>query len=315
VIARAVAIVLVLCGAAAADTMRVVVREGDMPLAITRLRGQLADLDLDVTYTGGALEPSLEAQIAQATALADDNGAKAIVWFVPRGGGVDVAVATPADRRLFVRSIPADDPSAVAEAAAIAARGALRAIAMGGTIGVELPAPPPRLSLEASVGWQVALDGGADAGAHALAQRTAIARGAWAYGLELSLGAPLDRRGDATVELSRSSASLAIERRFAHGFAIEAAAGALVYHRATVSTPTGTSATPSAFTPAIVVGPALRWRWRPSGAPIAIEAIVALDVVAGAPELDVMDASGVRAIGTIAIVQPRFGLNLVAGLP
>ena len=46
-------------------------------------------------------------------------------------------------RRLFVREIPAADPSAVAEAAAVAARGALRAIGDGGTIGVEVSAARP----------------------------------------------------------------------------------------------------------------------------------------------------------------------------
>jgi hypothetical protein len=294
------------------------VREGDTPLAITRLRGQIADLAIDTTFAPGGLEPTLEAQIAAADRLAGDasgDGARAVVWFVARGLGLDVAVATPADHRLFVRSIPADDPSAVAEAAAVAARGALRAIAMGGTIGVELPPAPPRLALEAEVGWQVALDGGADAGAHALAQRTAIARGPWAYALELSLGPPLGRTGDVKVELSRSGAALAIERRVGGGVAIGAFAGAVVYHRATISSPTGLTGTPSTFTPAFAIGPELRWRWRPGHAPIAVEATAAVEVVAGAPELDVMDASGVRAIGTLRALQPRFGLSLVAGLP
>ena len=297
--------------------MKVIVRDGGDPLgglAVTRLRGQVADLPLDVSFAQEPLEPTLDAQVDAAERLADEEGAHAIVWFVARHGGLDVAVATPGDRRLFVRSIPPDDASAVAEAAAIAARGALRAIADGGTIGVALPPPPPRAHLEAALGWQIAWDGGADRGAQALAQRTMIARGAWAFGLALTLGPPLERAGDATVELSRSGAAIAIERRLGLGFALGVDAGALLYHRATVSPPGGLAATPSAFTTALAAGPVLRWRWRPHGAPLAIEATAAVDVVAGAPELEVMDATGVRTIGAIRAVQPRLGLSIVAGL-
>jgi len=284
-------------------------------LAVTRLRGQIADLDVDPTFTDVAIEPTLDAQVANAARLAEDDGARAVVWFaVAADGGLDVAVATPTDRRLFVRAIPPDDDSAMAEAGAIAARGALRAIALGGTIGVELPPPPPRAQLEASIGWQVALDGGADPGAQALAQRTTIARGAWAGSLELTLGAPLRRGGDAVVELSRSSAALGVERRLGGGFAIGAAAGALLYHRETVRSPNGLAATPSAFTAAFAAGPELRWRWHPSGVAVGIEATAALDVVAGAPELVVQDASGLRSIGAIRVIQPRIGLSIIAGL-
>jgi hypothetical protein len=305
---------------ARAEPIRVVVRDtgGGDTLAVKRLRGQVADLAIEASLAPGPLEPTLDAQVGAAARLAGDARARAVVWFVPRGGELDVAVVTPDDHRLFLRSIPrgaGDDDSAVAEAAAVAARGALRAIAMGGTIGVELPPPPPRAQLEAAVGWQIALDGGADAGGHALAQRTTLVEDGWAISLELSLGPALRRRGDVVLDLSRSGAALAVERRLGGGIAIGGAAGVLLYHRATITPPGGLSATPSSFTAAAVAGPALRWQWRPRDWPIGIEAVAALDVVAGAPELVVSDAMGVHTIGTIRIAQPRFGLSIIAGLP
>src|SRR5215510_11568807 len=185
-IATVATVATVMTARASAAPLVVVVREGgDDALAVARLRGQLADLDVALTVAPGAVEPVLEVQLASAARLALAGGARAVVWFVARDGGLSVAVATPGDHRLFVREIPAADPSAVAEAAAVAARGAIRALGEGGTIGVEVaPAAPPaasqRLGLELAIGWQVAIDAGADAGAHAIAQRTSVSSGAWA---------------------------------------------------------------------------------------------------------------------------------------
>src|SRR5262245_33638215 len=96
-----------------AEPMRVVVRDGGDPLgrlAVTRLRGQIADLAVTPLFAIERLEPTLDAQIDAAAKLADDDRARAVVWFVPRQGGLDVAVSTPGERRLFVRSIPPDEP-------------------------------------------------------------------------------------------------------------------------------------------------------------------------------------------------------------
>ena len=304
----------------------VVVRDGgDATLAVARLRGQLADLDVTLSVAPGAVEPGLAAQLASAGRLAATGGARAVVWFVPRGGGLAVAIATPGDHRLFVREIPDADPSAVAEAAAVVARGALRAIGEGGTIGVELPIvrptepvlPPPRRGrLEISVGWQVALDGGADAGAHAIAQRTSAALGPWAAGLALTFGPALRRRAgaDIAVELSRSSATLGVERRIA-GFAIGASAGALVYHRATLATSIGLAPTPATTTAAFVAGPELRWQWRPRGWYVGVEAAIGLDLVLGAPELAVARGAEIDSLGELRLLQPRFATGIIMGFP
>src|SRR5262249_36817555 len=153
------------------------------------------DLDVSLSVAPGAIETGLDAQLATAARLAAARGARAVVWFFARRGGLAVAIATPGDHRLFIREIPAADPSAGAEAAAGRARGARGGTGGGGTTGVgvaarELPprvvlapalavdrpaAPAPRsLGLALAVGWQVALDGGAEVGAHAIAQRTTL---------------------------------------------------------------------------------------------------------------------------------------------
>jgi hypothetical protein len=320
---------------AAADPLLVVVRDGGGgdALAVARLRGQLADLDVSVTIARGAVEPALGVQLAAATRLAGVYRARAVVWFVARDGGLAVAIATPGDRRLFVREIPSASASAVAEAAAVAARGAIRAIQDGGRIGVEVPAvvlapapavvavvpaPPelPRTGFELLVGWQVALDAGADIGAQAVAQRTSVTRGAWAGSLALSLGPALRHTAasDVAVELSRSGATLGIERR-AGGFAFGVAAGALAYHRTTISTQAGLAPTPAAITAAFVAGPEVRWQWRSRELHLGIDAVVGLDVVLGAPELAVVRGDAIEPLGQIRRVQPRFGLSIVAGLP
>jgi|GEM_PF-5283586 len=321
--------VAALAGRAEADPLSVVVRDGgDAQLVIARLRGQVADLDIELAVVPGVIEPGLDGQLIAASRLATSRAARAVVWFVVRGDGLAVAIATPADHRLFVREIPAADASAVAEAAAVATRGALRAIAEGGTIGVEVApreadAParrPRRYGLELAVGWQVALDGGADVGAQAIAQRTSVTRGDWAGSLALSLGPALQHAIDPaitpglTIELSRSTATLGLERRFG-GFALGGAAGILVAHRTTVATSGELAPTPAATTTAFVVGPELRWRWRPGGGHVGIEALLALDVVIGAPELAIAQGAEIDTVGKLRSLQPRFALSIFAGLP
>jgi hypothetical protein len=327
-LALAVTVAGVISTRAAAEPLAIVVRDGGTgSLAIDRLRGQLADLDVTVTIVRGVVESSLDAQLAVAARLAEAHDARAVVWFVAHRGGLAVAIATPRERRLFVREIPAADPSAVAEAAAVAARGALRAIAEGGTIGVEVPAkivavapvvagpPASRLGLELAIGWQVALDAGADAGAQAIALRTSATRGSWALALALGFGPALRHAaGDVAVELSRSNAALGIERRLG-GFALGISAGTILYRRATLATPAGLMPTQAATTAALVVGPELRWCWRPWDGRIGIEAGAGLDVVLGAPELAVVRGGTAQSLGPLRSVQPRFGLSIIAGLP
>jgi len=327
-LAIATLVIAAVSASAAAAPLVVVVRDaGDAALAIARLRGQLADLEVALAVAPGAVETGLDAQLATAARLAMAKRARAVVWFIVRPGGLAVAIATPDDHRLFLRDIPAADPSAVAEAAAVAVRGAIRAIGDGGTIGVEV-APQAaadrgsarRFGLELAIGWQVALDAGADRGAQAIAQRTAVAWGSWAAALALTVGPSLGRAASTSgtpgigVELSRSTAMLGVERRLA-GFALGASAGAILYHRTTVETSGGLAPTPAATTTALVLGPELRWRWRPRGGYLGLDAALGLDAVLGAPELAVARGAAVESLGRLRVLQPRFTLSIVAGLP
>src|SRR4051794_15798614 len=93
---------------AGAAPLVVVLRDGgDAALAVARLRGQLADLDVALVAVPDAIETGLGAQLAAAARLAAAHGARVVVWFIARGDGLAVAIATPRDHRLFVREIPA----------------------------------------------------------------------------------------------------------------------------------------------------------------------------------------------------------------
>lgn len=331
---RSFAILALLTTTAAAEPLAVVVRDsGNDARALARLRGQLADLDVTVKVEAGEIEASLEAQLASAARLADADDARVVIWFIAKRGGIAVAIATPGDHRLFVREIPPGNASAVAEAAAIAARGAVRAIALGGTIGVEVkaaqPAPDevgsapvqpfipqrdddgPHASLEASIGWQAAIDGGADRGAHALAQRTTIARGAWAGSLALAIGVPARRDGEVAIELARSGAMIGFEYRFG-SIALGATAGALLYRRSTIAT-AGLDPTPASSTYGFVAGPEASWRWRSHH--FGIAATLGLDIVANAPDPAVSRAGMVESLGALTSLQPRISVSILAGLP
>ena len=329
----ALAILAIATSSALASPLIVVVRGGSDDLAVVRLRGQVADLDVELALAPGELEPALDAQLATAAQLAEAEHARVVVWFIARArGGGAVAIAMPADHRLFVRELPRAAPSALAEAEAVAARGALQAIAAGGTIGIAVaqtatsaperidadlavpvlaPASAPGLAIEAAVGGQVALDGGANRGAYAIAQRTTLARGAWAGSLALALGIPGVRAGTTEVDLARSGGALALERRFGP-FAAGVAAGALIYRRTTVTTPTDLAATRASTTVAFAAGPELRWRWQPGELAIGLEVSAGVDVVAGAPELAVARGTAIESLGTLWTVQPRVMVGLFA---
>lgn len=329
--------VLLLPAIAKADDVRlgVVVREGPRDATIVeRLRGQLADLDDIVLATEAtpAIESTLEGQLAAAERIASARDARVVVWFTTRNGTLAVAIATPREHRLFVREIPASERSAMAEAAAIVVRGAVRSIALGGTIGVEVPARPaepeagdlsdeprraepvavPRAAttstttIDASLGWQIAIDGGAERGAHALVQRTTIARGGWGASIALALGVPQTWHAgsDVTLDVSRSGAMLGGERRLGGGVALGIGAGAAVYHRSTAMAPSGLTPTPSNSTVAFVTGVEVAWRTRIAGR-LGFVAYAGVDVLLGAPEAVLSRDGTVETIDAIHPVQPR----------
>jgi hypothetical protein len=322
--------------AQADERLGVVVRQGAHDTTIVqRLRGQLADLnDVTLDIDANEIEPTLDGQLATAERLGAEHDARVVVWFVTRGKKLEVAVATPRDHRLFVREIPAAGDSSMAEAAAIAVRSAVRSIALGGTIGIEIKPQPerapepeptveapvavpaaraPSTNIEASLGWQVALDGGAAPGAPALVQRTTIARNTWAGSLSLSLGVPLEWRAanDVALDVSRSGAILGGEHRFG-SLSLGVGAGALLYHRSTSTAPSGLVPTPSNSTLAFAGAVEGAWRVKLGGR-IGLVALLGLDVVAGAPAAAVSRSGTVEVVDTIGPLQPRASLALEVG--
>ncbi|HEX5059543.1 MAG TPA: hypothetical protein VFV99_09295 [Kofleriaceae bacterium] len=330
------ALLLPLIAEADGERLGVVVREGVHDATIVaRLRGQLADLEgvaMESYPTGDSIEPTLDGQLAAAERIGAANDARVVVWFVARGKKLAVAIATPRDHRLFVREIPPAAESAMAEAAAIAVRSAVRSIALGGTIGVEVKAAPVEeraepipvpvpiakgaapVAIDAALGWQVALDGGAQHGAHALVQRTTITRGPWGASLALELGVPLEWRAgtDVALDVSRSGALLGGERRVAGGVAFGVGAGALVYHRSTSTAPVGLAATPSKSTVAFASAVEVAWHARIAGR-IGVVACAGVDLVLGAPEAAVSRAAMIEVVDTIRPVQPRLSLAVEVG--
>jgi hypothetical protein len=315
------------------ERVGVVVREGSGDaMIVTRLRGQLAGLDgvtMMVDTGAGAIEATLDGQLAAAERLGAAHDAHVVVWFVARGKKLAVAIATLRDHRLFVREIPPAAESEMAEAAAIAVRSAVRAIALGGTIGVEIKpapvetpvvpisipaAPAPTTAIDASLGWQVVLDGGAEHGAYALVQRTTIARDAWGASLTLTLGVPLEWHAadDVALDVSRSGAIVGGERRVGSGFALGIGAGVLVYHRSTSTVPSGLAPTPSHSTVSFAGALEVAWRAR-IAANVAIVACAGVDVVIGAPEAAIARNEILEVVDTIRAVQPRASLALEVG--
>lgn len=317
---------------AQAERLGVVVRQGARDETIVqRLRGQVADLnDVTLEIEASEVEPALDGQLATAERLSSEHNARVVVWFVTRGKKLEVAVATPQDHRLFVREIPAAGESSMAEAAAIAVRSAVRSIALGGTIGIEvkphapepvveehvdMPPPPPRprsttTNIEVAVGWQVAIDGGADGGAQALVQRTTLARDAWGVSLALSLGLPLawNAANDVALDVSRSGALVGGELRFG-SYSVGVGAGALLYHRSTSTAPSGLTPTPSNSTVAFAGAVEGAWHARLTDS-IGLVASIGLDAVAGAPEAAVSRGAMIDTVDTIRPLQPRASIAM-----
>ena len=121
---------------------------------LERTTGQTSDLDVELLpQPTGPLEPSLAEQLVTARSLADTAGADVVVWFgaAPQDAGpgaVLVHVADTRSGRVLARVVAGNadagtdavaPDSATTEQAALVVRSTLRALAAGGTIGVEAP--------------------------------------------------------------------------------------------------------------------------------------------------------------------------------
>ncbi|HTB75383.1 MAG TPA: hypothetical protein VK762_19165 [Polyangiaceae bacterium] len=121
-----------------------------------RLRGQIVDTAVEVVKVeAGPLEHDLQDQLRTAQALAQHEGAEAVVWCqradADPSAELVVAIVVPRARRMLVRTVPQPAGSAALEAAAIVVRSVLEGLASGGTIGVETPAFGERPSPSATV--------------------------------------------------------------------------------------------------------------------------------------------------------------------
>jgi hypothetical protein len=344
--------------AAAETPLRAVVRVdgADDEALLQRLRGQVSDLGAALVVERGPLEPRLAGQLDRGAALARAHGAPVVVWFLhPGPRDAVVLVAVPASERVLVRRVAAGrragDRSAMLEAAAVIVRGALRALAAGGRIGIATeaavrqledrepapvaglpvagppppPAPAPRraaLGWRAAVGWQVAGDGASPYAQQGIAARLALERGRLL--LELAAWAGLPSRlddGQTTVELTRHAGGLAAGWAVVRGehlrLVLGAWLGAAAYFRSTAVTAAGVAATPSRASAAFVAGPEarLQWSWRVGQGAVGLELFAGCDAVAGVPDLVYQQAAATVPRTRLWPVQPRGGLSLVVGTP
>ncbi len=334
---------LVASGAAADEPMRAVLRvtgEGDDAL-LARVRGQAADLDVTLdTQATPAVEPTLAGQLAEADALAAEHEARVVVWFtaIPGSPGLLVCVAEPKGGRVLLRRVGRDQAggpptSATLEEAALIVRSALRALAAGGTIGVErrtlaprtaepkppVPRPrrqrPPRVVIAAvgGLGLQAGTDG-ADGDA-AAATWLGLRVRAFEARVEAAFGVPTDTPTPyGTLHIARHAvtlgASVALVRRARWDLAAGARAGALLYVRQTRAPAPELVASTTGLEGAPLLGLELRLRWRPTADRWALVGAAGVDTVLGAPAFGFSGAGGFVSYLTPATLQPRAFLGL-----
>jgi hypothetical protein len=191
---------------------------GDAELA-ERVKGQTSDLELALVVeqrAPGATGPG--PSLGEAAAIAAPSGARVVIWFERNASSWLVHIAEPGEDREFVRRVAARGDlasSATAEGVALVVRGALRALAAGGTIGVAEPPGAPRSWRRgfAAIGWRGVTYGGPTMH-HGVSASAGLAAGRW--------------RGDLStgfypaVELGRESATIRLERwSFAAGLGVD----------------------------------------------------------------------------------------------
>ncbi len=313
---------------------------------LSRVQGQTADLDVTLSVADDTLPDDLAAQLSAATRLARERGARVAVWFtldrLADPSNLLVHVADVSSGRVFVRAIAAAHgdgantgadvpavPSATLEAAALVVRGALRALAQGGTIGIAAPnstspssvlsrgpsAPSWRVS--ASVGWQTSIDGLAAFGHHGPAARISGGTGLLEVGASFGSALPVTRVDAWTsVQLTRLGfdvwvgAAWTVERQFRFGAHV--GVGAVLYFRATAAIDPRATPTPPRVLPSILVSPEVSAAWFPTAlrGRLGVSLTLGADVVPSAPALGYDDGSGFQRFQTLWPVQPRIGLAL-----
>ena len=346
----------------AEDRLVAVVRVAtdDDAAVLARIEGQTSDLDVELViersdhdFDSLTNDGDMAAQLAEAHELAVRHDARVVVWFRRDADAWIVHVAEPAAERMLIRRIVTKRGrmagSAAAEAAALVVRTALRALAAGGSIGVEEPeAPPPvvpppapvvlvpaaaprnplrPLRPYAELAWQGIIDGASPAGHHGVLARIGAAAGRWRLAVMGTYHPAVTfRRMDATIEVGRLSVGVvagidvlghADASRPLHAVdwrvSTEVAMSVTRFGRTTVLTSGDVSATPPTATWGPTAGPQVRIARRvATGA--WVELVMGLDLIAQAPEFGVGSGDSFVVHTRLWPVQPRAGLGLVVDM-
>ncbi len=290
--------------------------DGEAELA-GRVEGQTSDLELSLVVerrAGGGPD------LAQATAIAGRHGARVVVWFQRDASSWLVHIAEPSEDREFVRRVAVASEgdlasSATAEGVALVVRGALQALAAGGSIGVAEPlaASSGRRGF-AAIGWRAVSAGGPSIH-HGVAARAGLASGRWHGDIATGFypGVAIDDPS-ATIELERWSFAAGVGVELAPGAAWRAGfaldAGATRFARVTTSAGGTFNPTPPEITWSPSASGRARLARRLAG-PAWLELAIGAELLLRAPEF------GVRSGGSFVIhtrlrpVEPFGALGLV----
>ncbi|NVI99562.1 hypothetical protein HV824_15730 [Myxococcus sp. AM009] len=315
-----------------------------------RVRGQSSDLPVRLEVSSGApLGGFREGPWLAAERLAGRHQARAVLWFVREGSDVRVQVAEFDSRRLFTRAARlGQSPGSLewstgAEALALAARSALRAVEAGAPLGVvvevaprqassgeEGVAPPredlglasaeahPARPLWLTLGGHAALDGYTRMGHQGLVVGVGVQPGRWRLRAQVLASVPARLRDARTeVTLGQHAASVWAGLPWAAAARLEVEAGlglgAVVFTRRTQALTEEVEAAPPGTMLALLMGPELRARWR-MGARVGLEASLAAEVLLGRPELRYAIDGNFVSRGAGWSVRPRLGLVMVVFL-
>lgn len=311
--------------ARAADRLVAVVLvtgDGDAELA-RRVEGQTSDLELALVVERRAPGSRAGPGLGEAAAIAGRTGARVVIWFERDASSWLVHIAEPAEDREFVRRVAARGDlasSANAEGVALVVRGALQALAAGGTIGVE-GGPVERSSRRgfAAIGWR-GVAAGEPAIHHGVAASAGVTAGRW-HG-DIATGFyPAVALGDpsATIEVQRlsfaagigvdlGSAPQADGAGWRAGFAIDA--GATRFERVTISasgtlmpTPPETTWSPTASGRARLA--------RRLGGRAWLELAVGAELLLRVPEFGIASGGSFAVQARLRPVEPFGALGLV----
>ncbi len=358
-IAAAVLLVAVSSASVAAapwTTVARVVSEEEGAL-LARVRGQSSDLAVRIEPSPGApLSGTAAEQWRAAERLATGHQARAVLWFIREGYEVRVLVAELHGRHLFTRAARLGETpgslewSAGAEALALAARSALRAVEAGAPLGEVVEAvppsddageasgqvalgmapgaatrwsvPPPPAHVERSarrwwlgLGGHAALDGYARSGHQGLALGAGWQPGRPRLRVQLLAGLPARLRDERTeVTLGQYAASVCAGLPWALAESLDVELGLVTgvvgFTRRTAALAPEVEAAPPGTMLALLMGPEVRARWR-LAARFGVETSLSAELLLGRPELRYAIDGNFVSRGDGWAVRPRLMVALV----